>query len=81
MLGKGSKKVGKRRAGILNVFTKTINDLDNLKGETAKQIEIQNQRIAKEEQEKKALLEEDAMIGNTLTSMRKAIGMEEPVQA
>ena len=80
MLGRGSKKVASKRVGILNVFTKTINNLESLQKETSNQIEVQNQKIAREQEEQQALLQENAIIGNTLVSMKRAIGIEETPQ-
>ncbi len=72
-----SVKIGKRREGILKVFTKTIDSLDKLEQETAVRISKQEERIAKEQKEKDALEHEKVVLGRTVTSMRKALGMDE----
>ena len=72
--------ISKKRTGVLRVFTKTIQDLSKLEGQTATQVEIEDQRIKDAQAEKAALLVEKKLLLTTIAKLNNVIGADkEPV--
>lgn len=77
MWGTSSNKIGKKRGGILSVFQKTISELEDLDNKTTAQINIQSEKIKKEEAEKAALVQEKESISRTVGKMKAVFGLDE----
>jgi hypothetical protein len=77
MFGTKANKIGKRRGGILSVFSKTITELEKLDSETATQIDKQTKKIKKEELERAALKLEQKQINKTVGKMKSVLGLDE----
>jgi len=69
--------ITKRRGGILHVFNKAITDLEKLDTDTKSQIEKQEEKIKKEQDEKNALELEQKYIVKITGNMKAVLGIGE----
>lgn len=72
-----SGKFIKRKVGIMKVFTDTIRNLDKLKDETVKEIELQNKKIEEVTKERDTLIQEQKDTDKIISRMNTIIGKEE----